>query len=90
MVTAMLSVASSPCCSGEEFLSRTPLPFRPVAIALETIKFEKRSNDMKLAGIDLDSGQRVKIKVQFCDHAPVRTDPLSDLVILLSLERVTP
>ena len=67
-----------------------PLPFTPIAIALETIKFEKRSDNVRLGGIDLESGRRVKIKVEFNDHAPCRVDPISDLVILLTLERVLP
>ena len=67
-----------------------PLPFTPIAIALESIKFEKRSDNVKLGGIDLESGRRVKIKVEFDDHAPCRVDPISDLVILLTLERVMP
>lgn len=66
------------------------LPFTPIAIALETIKFEKRTDNLKLGGIDLESGRRVKIKVEFDDHAPCRVDPISDLVILLTLERVLP
>ncbi len=71
-------------------MTRAPLPFKPVAIALETIKFEKRSDNMRLGGIDLESGRRVKIKVQFADHEPAIKDPLSNLVILRSLERVLP
>ena len=71
-------------------MAHPPLPFKPVAIALETIKLGKKSDDVKLSGIDLESGRRVKIKVQFADHAPTTTDPLSDLVILLSLERLLP
>ena len=30
------------------------------------------------------------LKVEFDDHAPCRVDPISDLVILLTLERVLP
>ena len=67
-----------------------PLPFKPIAIALETIKFVKRSDNLKLGGIDLESGRRVKIKVEFIDHAPCTVDPISNLVILLTLERVLP
>ena len=67
-----------------------PLPFTPVAIALETIKFEKRSDNVRLTGVDLDSGRRVKIKLQYVDQARASADPLSDLVILLSLERIIP
>lgn len=70
--------------------STAPLPFTPVAIALETIKFEKRSDNVKLGGIDLESGRRVKIKVEFDDYAPRTVDPISDLVMLLTLERVLP
>lgn len=70
--------------------STIPLPFTPIAIALESIKFEKRSDNVKLGGIDLESGRRVKIKVEFIDHAPRTVDPISDLVILLTLERVLP
>lgn len=70
--------------------STAPLPFKPIAIALETIKFVKRSDNLKLGGIDLESGRRVKIKVEFTDHAPCTVDPISDLVILLTLERVLP
>ena len=69
-------------------MATAPLPFKPVAIALQTIKFGKRSDDLRLAGIDLESGRRVRIKIEFLDHAPVSTDPLSDLVILLSMERM--
>lgn len=68
--------------------SRVALPFKSVAIALETIKFEKRSDDLRLAGIDLDSGRRVKIKIEFADHAPRVVDPISGLVVTLSLERI--
>ena len=71
-------------------MTRLPLSFKPVAIALESIKYEKRSDDMRLVGIDLESGRRVKIKLEFADHAPTTKDPLSDLVILLSLERLIP
>ncbi|HYC68902.1 hypothetical protein [Brevundimonas sp.] len=70
--------------------STTPLPFKPIAVALETIKLEKRSDDVKLSGIDLESGRRVKIKVHFVDDVRTSTDPISDLVILLSLERLLP
>lgn len=71
-------------------MDRAPLPFTPVAIALETIKFEKRSDNVRLTGVDLDSGRRVKIKLQYIDQARTSADPLSDLVILLSLERIIP
>lgn len=68
--------------------ARIPLPFKNVAIALETIKLEKRSDDLRLAGIDLDSGRRVKIKIEFADYAPRVVDPISGLVVTLSLERI--
>lgn len=68
--------------------SRIALPFKNVAIALETIKLEKRSDDLRLAGIDLESGRRVKIKIEFADYAPRVVDPISGLVVTLSLERI--
>lgn len=70
--------------------STTPLPFTPVAIAIESIKRGKRADDVRLGGIDLESGRRVKIKIEFLDHAPCTVDPISNLVILLTLERVLP
>lgn len=70
--------------------STTPLPFTPVAIAIESIKLGKRADDVRLGGIDLESGRRVKIKIEFLDHAPCTVDPISNLVILLTLERVLP
>jgi hypothetical protein len=66
-----------------------PLPFEPVAVALESIKFDKRSDDVKFCGVDLESGRRVQIKIRFIDDDRTSTDPISDLVVLLSLERVT-
>ena len=68
--------------------AKIPLPFKNVAIALETIKLEKRSDDLRLTGIDLDSGRRVKIKIEFADYAPRVVDPISGLVVTLSLERI--
>lgn len=68
--------------------AKIPLPFKNVAIALETIKLEKRSDDLRLTGIDLDSGRRVKIKIGFADYAPRVVDPISGLVVTLSLERI--
>ena len=70
--------------------STTPLPFTPVAIAIESIKLGKRVDEVRLGGIDLESGRRVKIKIEFVDHAPCIVDPISSLVILLTLERVLP
>jgi hypothetical protein len=70
--------------------SIAPLPFTPVAIAIETIKIKKRSDDLQLGGIDLESGRRVTINLEFDDYAPCTVDPISDLVILLTLERVLP
>lgn len=67
---------------------RSPLPFKPIAIAVETVKLLKGSNDLKVAGIDLDSGRRVKIKIEYADYAPRAVDPISGLVITLNLERI--
>lgn len=69
--------------------SRTDLPLRPVSIALETIKLEKRSDNLKLSGIDLDSGRRVKIRIEFFDHGPARVDPISDLLLVMTMQRLT-
>lgn len=88
MATATLSVDLSPRCRARA-MTRSPVPFQPVAIAVETIKFQKRSDNMRFTGIDLESGRRVKIRVQFVDHAPSTVDPLTDVVVLLSLERLT-
>lgn len=67
----------------------TPLPLQPVAIALEALEFDKGSDDLTLHGIDLESGRRVRMRLEFFDHAPAHTNPLCDLVLTMSLQRVT-
>jgi len=68
------------------------LPFQPVAIMLEQIKLSQRSDSLRIDGIDLDSGRRVSVKVRFNDRDRLcrPAGPHSDLVLLLSVERLLP
>jgi tRNA (Thr-GGU) A37 N-methylase len=70
-------------------ISASPLPFRPVVIALQGIKFAKRTDDLKLRGIDLESGRPVTIKVHFHTTSPSQPDELSDLLLTLTLQRAS-
>lgn len=60
----------------------------PVTIAIETIKAGRRRGDLKITGIDLDSGDRMTVKVK--SHGPWSPQPTTltsdGLVLVLSLE----
>ncbi|WP_046652036.1 hypothetical protein [Brevundimonas diminuta] len=67
------------------------LPFAdiaPVAIAIEAIHAGRRRGDLKITGIDLDSGDRMTVKVK--SHGPWSPRPAAlcsdGLVLVLSLE----
>lgn len=71
-------------------MSVTSLPFQPVAIMLEDIKVAQRSGNMRLDGIDLDSGRRASLKIRFKDRdllcRPARQS--DGLVLLIGVERL--
>lgn len=67
------------------------LPFAdiaPVTIAIETIHAGRRQGGLKITGIDLDSGDRMTVKVK--SHGPWSPRPAAlcsdGLVLVLSLE----
>lgn len=69
----------------------TSLPFADiasVAIAIETIQAGRRRGDLKITGIDLDSGDRMTVKVK--SHGPWSPRPATlcsdGLILVLSLE----
>ncbi|MBX9574049.1 MAG: hypothetical protein K2X07_00220 [Caulobacteraceae bacterium] len=67
-------------------ISSSPLPFKPVSIALQRIELARRSDDLKIKGIDLESGRSVTIKVRF-DRAATPPPTLTDLLLTMTLQR---
>ena len=67
-------------------ITSSPLPFKPVSIALQRIELAKRSDDLTIKGIDLESGRSVTIKVRF-DRAAAPHQSLTDLLLTLTLQR---
>lgn len=65
-------------------ITSSPLPFKPVSIALQRIELAKRSDDIKIKGIDLESGRSVTIKVRF-DRASASLPTLTNLLLTLTL-----
>ena len=70
-------------------MTRSPLPFTPVAIAVQTVKLKHWSDTVKLVGIDLDSGRQVSIKIEFDAIDQTATTPVSDLVVVIRAEHVS-
>ncbi|WP_242076399.1 hypothetical protein [Brevundimonas diminuta] len=63
----------------------TDLSLAPVVIAIQSIKLAKRSDDLKLRGVDLESGQLVLISVRYLMPTTEPRDPISGLLLKLSL-----
>ena len=63
----------------------TDLSLAPVVIAIQSIKLAKRSDDLKLRGVDLESGQLVLISVRDLKPTTEPRDPISGLLLKLSL-----
>lgn len=63
----------------------TDLSLAPVLIALQSIKLAKRSDDIKLRGVDLESGQLVLITVRHLKLTNEPRDPISGLLLKLAL-----
>lgn len=66
-------------------METSPLPFQPLAIALASVKYAKNNREVRMHGIDLESGRCVKVKVQYDSRSPAKLNPRSHLVVLLSL-----
>ena len=60
----------------------------PVAIAVESMKAGRRRRDLRVTGLDLDSGERVTVRVKSLGPwTPQPAPTMSDgLVLVLSLE----
>lgn len=63
----------------------TDLALAPVVIALQSLKLAKRSDDIKLRGVDLESGQLVLISVRYRKPTAEPAAPISGLLLKLSL-----
>jgi hypothetical protein len=63
----------------------TDLALAPVVVALQTIKLAKRSDDLKLHGIDLESGRTVVVTIRFRPPTTEPAERLSGLLLKLSL-----
>jgi len=57
----------------------------PVLIAIQSIKLAKRSDDLELCSVDLESGQLVLISVRYLKRTAEPRDPISGLLLKLSL-----
>ncbi|RYG87858.1 MAG: hypothetical protein EON59_06165 [Alphaproteobacteria bacterium] len=64
---------------------RPTLPLEPVSIALETLKIDRRSDQLSLVGIDLDSGRRMRLQLEYVEAEVGSAPKISDLVLVLTM-----
>jgi len=69
-------------------MPRTPVALEPVALALESLKLARGGDGLKAVGIDLESGQRMSVKLKrLAGHAAPADSP--KLILVLSIERLS-
>lgn len=63
----------------------------PISIAIDHLKIGKHSNELKVSGIDLDSGRRVSLELTTDGDATPYLPALPSglLVLVISIERAT-
>jgi len=66
-------------------MMRPTLPLQPVSIALETLQIDRRTDHLSLVGIDLDSGRRMRLQLEYVEAQLGSNPKISDLVLVLTL-----